>query len=55
MALEFNDAHIHFKGIYEEYFYLHEVTDAKVIQQMTKERVSKAKLGEWITGGGWNQ
>jgi len=51
----FNDAHIHFSGIYGENLDLHNVTDFKVIQQMVKERVAKLKPGEWITGGGWEQ
>ncbi|MFC2164823.1 amidohydrolase [Acidobacteriota bacterium] len=51
----FNDAHIHFSGIYVEKLDLHDVTDFQVIQQMVKERVAKLKPGEWITGGGWEQ
>jgi len=51
----FNDAHIHFSGIYGDNLDLHDVTDFKIIQQMIRERVAELEPGEWITGGGWEQ
>ncbi|RKY87488.1 hypothetical protein DRQ09_04410 [candidate division KSB1 bacterium] len=52
----FNDAHIHFisGGFSLISLDLRNIASLKKIQQLVKERVDKAKPGEWITGRGWD-
>ena len=49
----FNDAHIHFGPIDQDYIDLRYITDPSVITAKVKDAVSRAKPGELIRGGRW--
>jgi predicted amidohydrolase YtcJ len=49
----FNDAHCHFDGIDPNRIDLRYITDPKTITVRVKEKISRAKPGELISGRGW--
>ncbi len=51
----FHDTHIHLRGHSRRYIDLTETTSIKQLQQQIRDKAKELGVGEWITGGGWDE